>query len=127
MTDEVLIEIRNDARLTATEFVAIAKQRSSDVLGTLKNLRADSSFVSTQVHSGLWNDLNTVESICTGLATTDPADADALLGQLRKLNEAISQAATRALEISRRPNEPVDAQVKAREFARRLRGLNFPI
>jgi hypothetical protein len=46
MTDEVLIEIRDDARLTATEFVAIAKQRSSDVLGTLKNLRADSSFVS---------------------------------------------------------------------------------
>ena len=127
MTDEVLIEIRNDARLTATEFVAIARQRSSDVLGTLKNLRADSSFVSPSVHSGLWSDLSTVETLCSGLETADPADADALLAQLRKLNNAISQAVTRALEISRRPNEPVDAQVKAREFARRLRGLNFPI
>jgi hypothetical protein len=127
LSNATQIRVGADAIASNSETMQIARNRADSVLDLVKTAREDSSFVSQRIHAGLWSDLSMIETASTVVKDDDGKDLKVSSARIKALNDALAQAATRALDIAGRTNERPEDRTRARQLSMKLRASAAPI
>jgi hypothetical protein len=121
------VEVKADAIVRESESIQIAKDAALSLLDFLSAYQQDLDFSRLERFAGLRNDLRVVSAAVSSLRNNDGTDADLARTQVRALRDAVTQASTRAAEISVRSNESPPDKAKARWLYSQLLGFVSPL
>ena len=119
-SSEAQLIVANDATVQRSETVQIAKDMARSLIDFINIVRQDTAFVSSRVHTDLWNDLRSLEASAVAVRDNDAADIGAM-------NRALTVAIERCLAIRRRANEPMETQRKLQQLSFRMRQFSAPV
>jgi hypothetical protein len=120
------VEVKADATVQNSESIRIAADTAMGLLDFLSVLRQP-EFSRLDRFAGLRNDLRVVMETASALRNNDSLVTETTRTQIRAFRDALTQAATRAAEISTRANESQQDRVNARWLASQLQGFAPPI